>query len=93
MKVFWTSQALLDRAAIWDDIAADNPAAAAGMDVLFSEAVSRLKAHPLMGKPGLVQATREVLVCPSYRLVFEINHQEVWILALVHTARLWPPER
>jgi hypothetical protein len=46
-----------------------------------------------MGKPGLVQATREVLVCPSYRLVFEINHQEVWILALVHTARLWPPER
>jgi len=29
----------------------------------------------------------------SYRLVYEIEGETVWVLALVHTARLWPPVR
>jgi hypothetical protein len=28
-----------------------------------------------------------------YRLVYEINDETAWILALVHTARQWPPVR
>ena len=27
----------------------------------------------------------------SYRLVHEVREDAVWILALVHTARRWPP--
>ena len=29
----------------------------------------------------------------SYRLVYEIEQETVWILALVHTAKQWPPVR
>jgi len=42
--VFWTPEAERDRADIWDYIAADNPGAAARMDVLFSTAAARLAA-------------------------------------------------
>ena len=41
----------------------------------------------------LAVKTREVISHPSYRLVYEVDDQAVWILTLVHTARLWSPRR
>lgn len=73
-----------------DYIAADNPSAAIRMDQLFGEAASRLTDHPFMGKPGHIPDTRELIPHPSYRLVYTINQDKIWVLALVHTARLWP---
>lgn len=61
------------------------------MDELFEAAVGRLATHPLMGWPGRIPGTREVIPHESYRLVYEVQADTVWILALVHTARLWPP--
>jgi len=90
VKVLWTPQALQDRADVWDYIAADNPPAAARMDELFSYAVARLADHPKLGRPGKIQGTRELVTHESYRLVYEINGEIVWVLALVHTAREWP---
>ncbi len=46
-----------------------------------------------MGRPGQIQETRELIPHESYRLVYEVQADTVWILALVHTARLWPPNR
>ena len=37
--------------------------------------------------------TRELIPHESYRLVYEIEGTTVWVLALVHTARQWPPAR
>lgn len=93
MKVIWTPQAQQDRADIWDYIAADNPRAALRMDLLFSDAAARLAAYPKMGKTGRIACTRELIPHGSYRLVYEINGTTVWVLALVHTARQWPPAR
>lgn len=93
MIVVWTPEAEQDRADIWDYIAADNPGAAVRMDELFSEAAARLAAYPKMGKAGKIAGTRELIVHESYRLVYEIDGDTVWVLALVHTARLWPPTR
>ena len=90
MIVFWAPEAEQDRADIMDYIAADNPSAAIHMDQLFGEAASWLTDHPLMGKPGHIPDTRELIPHPSYRLVYTINQDRVWVLALVHTARLWP---
>jgi len=90
VNVFWTPQALQDRADIWDYIASDNPTAAARMDALFSTAAERLNEHPLLGRTGTVPGTRELIPHESYRLVYELNGDVVWVLALVHTARLWP---
>lgn len=91
MTVFWTPAALQDRSDIWDYIAADNPGAAMRMDLLFSEAAARLARHPRLGRPGRIEGTREWIPHESYRLVYEIDGDRVWVLALVHTARQWPP--
>ncbi len=95
MRVIWTPEAEQDRADIWDFIAADNPHAAARMDELFSDAAARLAEHPKLGKQGNISGTRELIPHASYRLVYEIEieRETVWVLALVHTARQWPPVR
>lgn len=85
--VIWTPEASQDRADIWGYISAENPAAAIRMDELFSDAADRLSSHPLMGKPGLVPGTRELVIHESFRLVYETEGERVWLLALVHTAR------
>lgn len=91
MRVRWTASARQDRIGIRGHIAADNRHAAVRMDALFSEAAAKLADHPRLGKPGQMPGTRELVPHESYRLVYEIDGQTVWVLALVHTARLWPP--
>ncbi|TCS16540.1 type II toxin-antitoxin system RelE/ParE family toxin [Caulobacter sp. BK020] len=93
MKVRWTASARLDRLAIADHIAADSPRAAARVDTLFTEAAASLARFPQMGRIGKVPGTREVFPHESYRLVYEIEDDTVWILALIHTSRQWPPDR
>ena len=93
MRVLWTPEAQQDRAEVWDYIAADNPRAAARMDALFSEAATRLSEYPKQGRAGKISGTRELIPHESYRLVYEIENETVWILALVHTARQWPSLR
>lgn len=78
---------------MWDYITADNPRAAARMDALFSEAAARLTEYPMQGRAGKIAGTRELIPHESYRLVYEIANETVWILALVHVARQWPPLR
>lgn len=91
MKVRWTPEAEDDRAQIFDHIAADSPRAAAKMDELFSKAAARLADHPKLGRTGRIPDTREVIPHKSYCVVYEIEQETVWVLALVHTARQWPP--
>ncbi|MBI3146892.1 MAG: type II toxin-antitoxin system RelE/ParE family toxin [Betaproteobacteria bacterium] len=93
MKVFWASAAEQDRADIIDYISQDNPLAAIRMDELFAEAAGRLAEHPQLGKTGLIPGTRELIPHESYRLVYEVVDNTVWILALVHTAQMWPPRQ
>ncbi|MEO7361364.1 MAG: type II toxin-antitoxin system RelE/ParE family toxin [Gemmatimonadaceae bacterium] len=93
MKVVWTPEALQDRLDIWDYISADNRRAAIKIDTLFSNAAVKLAAHPDLGRPGLVSGTRELIPHERYRLVYEIGDETLWVLAVVHTARQWPPDR
>ena len=67
--------------------------AAVRMDELFSDAAARLADHPKLGRPGKISGTREWVVHESYRLIYEIEGETVWVLTLVHTARQWPPVR
>jgi addiction module RelE/StbE family toxin len=91
VRVVWTPDALQDRADVWDYIAADNPRAVARTDELFSDAAARLADHPKLGRSGKTQGTRELVPHESYRLVYKISGEAVWMLAWVHTARQWPP--
>ena len=60
------------------------------MDQLFSDAAARLAEHPMLGRPGTIAGTRELIPHDSYRLVYEINNEAIWLLALVNTAQQWP---
>lgn len=91
MRIVWTPEAQRDRADIWDYLVAFNPQSAVQMDELFSHAVTRLINHPKLGRVGQIAGTRELIPHESYRIVYEIDQETVWILTIVHTARLWPP--
>jgi len=93
MKVLWSAASEQDRADIVDGIGLNNPVAAVRMDELFAAAAGRLVQHPMLGHPGIVPGTRELIPHDSYRLVYEVEGDTVWILALVHTARAWPARR
>lgn len=93
MKVAWTPEALQDRDDIWNYISTESPRAAARMDQLFSDAAASLSEFPKRGRAGTVSGTRELIPHESYRLVYEIEGETVWVLALVHTARQWPQLR
>ncbi|RWX77124.1 type II toxin-antitoxin system RelE/ParE family toxin [Neorhizobium lilium] len=91
MIVRWASAAIQDRADIFDYIFERNPYAARRMDALFSAAVSVLADFPGQGKPGAITGTRELIPHESYRILYETDDKTVWILAIVHTSRQWPP--
>ena len=92
MKDVWTPEADRDRSKIWDYICAENPAAAVRVDTAFRDAARSLRDLPMRGRPGRVAGTRELIPLGVYRLIYEVRDDTIWILALVHTARLWPPE-
>jgi addiction module RelE/StbE family toxin len=93
VRVLWTPEALHDRSEIWTYIEVANPDAAARMDEAFSDAAARLADYPMLGHPGEIAGTRELSPHRNYRLVYEVADDTVWILALVHAARQWPPVR
>lgn len=47
----------------------------------------------LEGRAGKIAGTRGLIPHESYRLVYEVEGGIIWVLALVHTARMWPPIR
>jgi len=91
VKVRWSSDAEDDRDAIRSFIAAENPRGALRVDEAIGEAVGRLDDFPHSGRPGLLSDTREVLAHSHYRIVYVIWDDTVWIVAVVHTSRQWPP--
>jgi toxin ParE1/3/4 len=90
-ELFWTPEAIRDRDDIYDYIEADNPKAALALDELFSAKAATLLDHPNSGRQGGVAGTLELIVHSSYMLVYEVVEEQVRILAVVHTARHWPP--
>ena len=40
---------------------------------------------------GAVAGTREAIPHPSYRIVYQVTGETVFILRIVYTSRQWPP--
>lgn len=91
MKVRWSKDAEQDRDQIFNFIEADNPVAAAKMDLLFKEAAERAANFPHMARPGELAGTRELIPHPSYRIVYEVMDDAIYVHAIIHTSRQWPP--
>jgi plasmid stabilization system protein ParE len=91
LEIRWSVDAARDREAILRYIWIDSPTAARRMNALFDRAATRLARFQRSGRPGLMPATRELLPHPSHRLVYAVGEDALTILAVVHTARQWPP--
>lgn len=91
MRARWTPRALRALTNIHAQIAADNPAAANAMrDRVLAYVETKLVLHPMIGRPGRVDGTRESVIHPSYILVYRVTAGTIDILTVRHTAREWP---
>jgi len=91
VRVAWTRSATRDLEAIGDFIDRDDSQAAARTVRRILERADILAAHPLLGRPGRVAGTRELVVVGTpfvipYRVVGDL----VEIIAVFHGARRWP---
>ncbi len=91
MKLRYTPQARSDLAEIHDYIAQENPAAARRVVQLVRDSAKALPDNPLVGRLGRVSGTRELAIGRfPFVLAYRVSSDEVQILSVIHTARMWP---
>lgn len=91
MRLAWTTHAKGDLKEIVSHIWPDNPAAAKKIANRIETVAAYLKSHPFAGRTGAISGTRESIPHPSYRIVYQVIGETVFILRVVHTSRQWPP--
>ena len=91
MRVRWLTRATKALIVAHDYIAKDNPKAAREFFRHAITTVELLAQHPQTGRPGRVPSTRElVLVKYPYIIPYRVKSQEVQILHVFHSSRVWP---
>jgi toxin ParE1/3/4 len=91
MRLEWRPMALEDRDAIMEFIGRDNPAAALQLDEDFEAKAEQACSKPTLYKPGRMKGTREIVVRPSYVMVYQVEADAVVIVRVLHAAQQWPP--
>ena len=92
MKIVWTERATADLHSAflyWSE----KSSASAGETMLerIFAAVEMLELHPMLGRPGRVRGTRELVILRTPFLVaYRVRAESIEILALQHGARKWP---
>ncbi len=90
MELRWTPEAIADREAIYEHVEANHPAAALALDELFAACAGRLIDHPVLGRAGRVEGTRELVAHRNYILIYDVAGDVVRVLRVLHVARRWP---
>ena len=86
----WTTLAAEDLLAIIDYISDDNPDAAQALKNDIDSKLSHLPNNPRMGRAGRVPGTREIVIRPTYLIVYAENPEAIRILRILHSSQLWP---
>jgi addiction module RelE/StbE family toxin len=87
MSIKWTKTALRSVDEIAGYIAKDNPMRATSFVLELQDAVTRLQAHPGMGRAGRVPRTRELVLHKNYIAIYRVRGDDVEILRLHHAAQ------
>ncbi len=91
MKLRFTPNAVADIDNVYEYIAAENPVAAQSVLLRIEQLIDQLPAHPLLGRPGRVSGTHELIIPNTpFIAVYEIEEPYLNILAIIHTSRRWP---
>jgi addiction module RelE/StbE family toxin len=88
-KLLWTSPALDDLREMREYVSRDKPAAAQKLARAIKQAVLRLREHPHSGRvvPELSQRGYREVIVPPYRIIYEVQPQQVIILRVWHGRR------
>lgn len=78
----WSPEAEADRIAAFQRAAADSIFAADALDMLFEEGAEALAEAPGSGIIGEIAGTRELIVHPAYRMIYDLSGEDVRILAI-----------
>ena len=94
LKIVWTKRAHLQRRSLLAaraDFAGVDSALKADAQII--KLLSLAAVQPDMGKPGLVEGTRELYPL-HYRLVYRVAEEEerLYVVALLPQWQLWPSE-
>ena len=87
MLIKWTKTALASVDEIASDIAKDDPIRATRFVLDLQDAVSKLKAHPGMGRAGRVPGTREWVLHKNYIAIYRVRGDDIEMLRLHHMAQ------
>ena len=91
MKVRWRRNAQFDLAEIDAHIQEENPQAANRVVSAIRRETVQLAHTPLIGRLGRVENTRELVMTKlPFIVAYQVTPSAVEILAVIHTARLWP---
>ena len=90
-RLRWRPLALVDRSAIMEYIAQDNPVAAIELDEQFEAQAELARKTPTLYRPGRVKGTREIVIRPNYVMVYRVLGDAVEVLRVLHAAQQWPP--
>ena len=91
MRLEWLPHAIRDFNEIIDFISDDNPAAAIEQGDEIERQVSGLTDNRLMGRPGRIKGTRELVVVRTpYIVAYRVKKDTILILRVLHGARCWP---
>ena len=71
-------------------IAQDNVTAAIQLDMQFEEKAEIARQRPTLYRTGRVKGTRELIVRPSYVMVYRVLPDAVEFLRVLNTAQKWP---
>jgi len=88
-RVAWTEVAWRDLERVADYLAEDSPAYAAALVRRVRDAARSLTEMPKRGRvvPEMDHEAVRELILSSYRLIYEVRGDDVYVLALVHGAR------
>lgn len=91
MKIKWSEDAILDLHSLRHYIAQDNPSAAHKISQKILYLVELLSEHPLIGRPGRISETRELVISGTpYIIPYRIRKENIEILRVFHAAMQWP---
>ena len=90
-EIRWSRYAEDDLLTLITYIAKDNPDAAQNLKNQLESKCERLQRFPMSGRPGRVEGTYELIISPTYVLVYMLISNEIRVLRVLHAAQNCPP--
>jgi len=94
LKVIWAPSALDDVESIAEYIARDSVEMASIFVGRIFDATEHLQKFPFSVRviPEIMDSDRREIIYGAYRIMYRIEHEEVWITGVMHGARDWKTE-